>query len=161
MPIIVLAEEDNNIHAKLFKECVKYFFFFQNTSQGLPWWYAGSESTCQFRGPRFDSWSGRIPRAAKPAGCNYGACALESVRHNYRSSCTQSLCSATREATAMRSLCTATSLATREGPGISEVPEQPKVINKVKHVKMHPKKKKKPTTCGEDGQKKMKYYEWC
>ena len=129
-------------------------FFFQNTSQGLPWWYAGSESTCQFRGPRFDSWSGRIPRAAKPGGCNYGTCALESVRHNYRSSCTQSLCSATREATAMWSLCTATSLATREDPGISEVPEQPKVINKVKHVKMHPKKKKKPTTCGEDGQRK-------
>ena len=27
---------------------------------GLPWWFSGKESTCQCRGPWFDSWSGEI-----------------------------------------------------------------------------------------------------
>ena len=26
----------------------------------LPWWHSGSGSVCQFRGHRFDPWSGKI-----------------------------------------------------------------------------------------------------
>ena len=35
----------------------------QNNYVGLPWWYSGWESTCQFRGHWFNSWSREIPRA--------------------------------------------------------------------------------------------------
>ena len=41
--------------------------------------------------------------ATKPVHHHYWACALEPVSHNYWSPCTWSPCSATREATAMRS----------------------------------------------------------
>ena len=46
--------------------------------------------------------------ALEPASHNYWACALEAASHNYWSSCTYSPCSATREATAVRSPRTAT-----------------------------------------------------
>ena len=46
--------------------------------------------------------------ALEPASHNYWACALEPASHNYWSLHTQSPCSATREATAMRSPRTAT-----------------------------------------------------
>ena len=46
--------------------------------------------------------------ATKPTCHNYWACTLEPASHNYWSLCTWSLCSATREATATRSLGTAT-----------------------------------------------------
>ena len=29
---------------------------------GLPWWSSGYKSACQYRGHRFDPWSGEIPR---------------------------------------------------------------------------------------------------
>ena len=45
--------------------------------------------------------------AAKPMRHNYWACALEPASHNYWSLHAYSPCSATREATAMRSPCTA------------------------------------------------------
>ena len=41
--------------------------------------------------------------ATKPVHHNYWVCALEHASHNYWSLCAQSLCSTTREATAMRS----------------------------------------------------------
>ena len=47
-------------------------------------------------------------RATKPVRHKYWACALEPASHNYWSQCTQSPCSATREATAMRGPLTAT-----------------------------------------------------
>ena len=47
-------------------------------------------------------------RATKPVRHNYWACTLEPASHNYWSSPAYSPCSATREATAMRSLCTST-----------------------------------------------------
>ena len=46
--------------------------------------------------------------ATKPVHRNYWAWALEPTCHNYWSPCTQSPWSATREATSVRSLCTAT-----------------------------------------------------
>ena len=46
--------------------------------------------------------------ATKLVHHNYWACALEPTSHNYWSPRAWSLCSATREATAMRSLCTTT-----------------------------------------------------
>ena len=45
--------------------------------------------------------------ATKPVHHNYWACALEPASHNYWSPCTWSLCSTTRKATAVRSLCAA------------------------------------------------------
>ena len=74
---------------------------------GLPWWYSRLESACQYREHGFDSWSGKIPHAMgqispepqllKPEGPS----------------------ASTREAKAMRSLCTTTReqsllVATRE-----------------------------------------------
>ena len=32
-------------------------------NKGLPWWSSGWESACQWRGHRFDPWSGKIPYA--------------------------------------------------------------------------------------------------
>ena len=51
--------------------------------------------------------------ATKPMCHNYGAYALEPVCHNYQSPCASSPCSATREATAMRSTHTATKSSPR------------------------------------------------
>ena len=34
---------------------------------GLPWWLSGKEPACQFRRPRFDPWSRRIPQSG--CGC--------------------------------------------------------------------------------------------
>ena len=52
-------------------------------------------------------------RATKPVPHNYWAWALEPLCHNYWSPCTYSPCSATREATTMRSLPTATKSSPR------------------------------------------------
>ena len=35
---------------------------------GLPWWHSVWESTCQFRGHRFERWSGKIPHAVEQLG---------------------------------------------------------------------------------------------
>ena len=52
--------------------------------------------------------------ATKPMRHNYWACALEPASHNYWSPCAYSPCSATREATAMRSPCTTTKIQCSE-----------------------------------------------
>ena len=46
--------------------------------------------------------------ATKPVHHKYWACALEPASHNYWSPCAWSPCSTTRQATTMRSVCTAT-----------------------------------------------------
>ena len=65
----------------------------ESHSLPLPWWSSDKESTCQCMGHRFDPWSGRIPRA------------LEQLSPSNTSTepVLQSVCSATRGATAMRS----------------------------------------------------------
>ena len=83
--------------------------------------------------------------ATKPVHHNYWARALEPLSHSYWSPCSWSLCSTTREATAVRSLRTTMKLAplaaTREKPARSnEDPMQPK-INKYIYLKKKKKKK--------------------
>ena len=34
-------------------------------AKGLPWWFNGKDSTCQYRRHRFDLWSMKIPRATE------------------------------------------------------------------------------------------------
>ena len=64
---------------------------------GLPWWSTGKESASLFRGHGFDPWSGKIPHATgQRSPC--AAAAEPSL---------PTLCSATGEATAVRSLCIA------------------------------------------------------
>ena len=72
----------------------------------LPWWRSGWETACQCRGHGFDPWSGKIPQAAEQL--SPWATTTEPTCHNYWSPCAYSPCSATREATAMRSLHAAT-----------------------------------------------------
>ena len=67
-------------------------------TRGLPWWYSGFESVCQCRGHRFDPGPEKVPHV----GEQQTPCTATTEAHvPYR------LCSATREATAMRSLHTA------------------------------------------------------
>ena len=35
------------------------------SDSGLPWWFSGKESACQFRRLGFDSWFGKIPWSRK------------------------------------------------------------------------------------------------
>ena len=37
----------------------------ERTREGLPWWLCGKESSCQCRGHRFESWSGKMSCAAE------------------------------------------------------------------------------------------------
>ena len=34
-------------------------------SSGLPWWFSGEESTCQYRRREFDPWSAKIPHVSE------------------------------------------------------------------------------------------------
>ena len=82
---------------------------------GLPWWLSGKESTCQCKGHRFNRCSRKIPHALRQLIPD--ATTIKPVLQSPRASTTevclpQSLCPATREATAVRSLCT----TTREQP---------------------------------------------
>ena len=78
---------------------------------GLPWECSGWESACQSRRHGFEPWSGKIPHASEQLSpC---ATTTESACHNYWSPCTWSPCSATREATAVRSPRTATKRSPR------------------------------------------------
>ena len=73
---------------------------------GFPWWLSGEESTCQCRRHGFDPWSGKIPiyiRATKLMHHRYWACALEPGSSNDWAPSPLGPCSATREATTMRS----------------------------------------------------------
>ena len=54
---------------------------------GPPWWFSGWESTCQFRGPRFDPWSGKIPYALgqlNTCAADYRGCSLGALLCNKR-----------------------------------------------------------------------------
>ena len=73
---------------------------------GLPWSSTSFECACQCRGHGFDPWSGKIPHVV--GHINPHARATEPVCCNYWSLHTQSLFSATREATAKRRPCTTT-----------------------------------------------------
>ena len=70
---------------------------------GLPWWRSGYESACQCRGHGFDSWSGKIPHAPQLLSLCSRARVPQLLKPVHLL-----LFSATREATAMRSPCTAT-----------------------------------------------------
>ena len=81
----------------------------------LPWWSSGWKSSCQRRGQGFNPWSGKIPHAAG----HLNPRATTSELHT-----PHILCSATRDATARRSLHTATReyspLTTRESPLVQQ-----------------------------------------
>ena len=62
-----------------------------------------------------------MPRSNKPMRHSYWACALEPTSHNHWSPRTYSPCFTTREATAMRSLCTTTKNSPRS-PQLEESP---------------------------------------
>ena len=73
-----------------------YCFGGTYTQIGLFWWLSGKKSACQCRRLRFDPWSRKIPWTA-------GELRLFTTAAN--PVCLE-LCSATKEATTMRSLCT-------------------------------------------------------
>ena len=76
---------------------------YQNRHPRLPWWYSGynpSADTIQF-----NPWSRKITHTTEQV--NLWATTARSLCYNCRSPRKQSLCSATREATTMRSPCTA------------------------------------------------------
>ena len=110
---------------------------------GLPWWLSGKESACQCRRHTFDPWSRRIPPAVEQQSHNSRACALE-PRNNTKPTCcnywnphTLEPCSATREATAVRSLCTATKSGScspqlEKSPRSSRDPAQPEINKSIK-----------------------------
>ena len=56
-------------------------------THGLPWWRSGWESACWCRGHGFETWSGKIPRAAEQLGpwaTTTEPVRLESVLRNKR-----------------------------------------------------------------------------
>ena len=65
---------------------------------GLPWWCSGWESACQCRGQGLGPWSGKISHAAE----QLSPCATIAQAHTPRARALE------REATAVRSPCTAT-----------------------------------------------------
>ena len=104
------------------------YSFFKTQNKGLPWWSSGKESACQSRRHRFDPWS-----LTKPVHHNCWACTLEPKNLNYWAHCAAtaeahvpwSLRSvATREATAMRSLLS----ATKRSPHLLQLEKSPWAI---------------------------------
>ena len=83
--------------------------YLQKCQGGLPWWHGGWESACQCRGHAFEPWSGRIPHAAEQLStCTTAAePALWSPRATTTEAHTPRARAPQREATAMRSPCTA------------------------------------------------------
>ena len=74
--------------------------------RGLHWWSSSKEFACQCRRHRFNPWSRKIPHAAEQlSSCTT---TTELTCHHYWILCIESPCSATREATSVRSLCTTT-----------------------------------------------------
>ena len=77
----------------------------------LPWWYRGSESTCQSRGHGFDLWYRRVPRASgttKPVGHSSPRTRAIQGSCSYQARKLLLLGSATGDVTAVRSPQTAT-----------------------------------------------------
>ena len=89
---------------------------------GLPRWFNSKNSACQCRRHGFDPWSRKTPHALEQLSPS--ATTTEPML--------QSPCSATREATGMRSLLTAMKSSPhlpnwRKGPASNEDPAQPKI----------------------------------
>ena len=66
-------------------------------NEGISWWFSGWESACQCRGHGFDPWLGKIPYAMGQLSLS----ATTTMPMHLEP------CSTTREASAMKSLCTA------------------------------------------------------
>ena len=87
------------------RELMKFWFALELAQQLFKTWIAGDfpsgTSACQCRVHGFNPWSGKIPchGASEPI--------LEAENCNYWNLCAQSLCSLTRKAITVRSLCTA------------------------------------------------------
>ena len=78
----------------------------QNHSVELLWWSSGKKSPCQNRGHEFNPWSRKIPHAAGQLSLCATTSKLERPRAHelpLLKPVLQSLCSATRETTAVRS----------------------------------------------------------
>ena len=83
----------------------------KNSWRGLPWWLSGKEPTCQCRRQGFNPRSGKIPLAVEQL--SPGVTTIEPALQSPGATTTEapmpeSLCSASGEATAMRSPRTAT-----------------------------------------------------
>ena len=88
--ILLLLPLNGNCNAFNFCSRVKTI---KNLHGGTSWWRSGLESACRCRGHGFEPWSGKIPHATEqlsPRATTTEPACLES-------------CSATREASAMRS----------------------------------------------------------
>ena len=106
---------------------------------GLLWWLSGKEPVCQFRRPRFDPWSRRIPQSGWGHTPHYWTCTLELRRCNHWSPQILKLCSTMREATWMRSPHSTTGewlllAATREKPVQQWRPSISKNFKNVKKI---------------------------
>ena len=108
---------------KYFFISISYFILKSNISKALPWWHSGQESACQCRGHGFDPSSGEIPHTTGQL----------SPSTTTTEPTLQSLCSAIREATTVRSLRAATReksplAATRQKPTQQQRPSTAKNI---------------------------------
>ena len=106
----------------------------QNDGWGLPWWLSAKESACQCRRPGFNPWPRNILHAARqlsPCATTLGPVLYSLGATTTEAHIPHSPCSATKEATAMRSPHTATRVAplatTRGKSGSNEDSEQPKI----------------------------------
>ena len=98
---------------------------------GFSWWLGGKEFACQSRRQGFNLWSRKIPHNMEPSLC---PCAATTEAH-----VPQSPGSTIREATAMRSLSTATKSSPNsrqldKSPCSTEDPQINKFIYKKRHV---------------------------
>ena len=94
---------------------------------GLPWWYNGWEAVCLCRGHGFDPWSGKISCAKKQL--SPWVTTTETTCCNSWSPGTQSLCSATREASTVTSQC----ITAREWTLLTATRESPSTAMKTQH----------------------------
>ena len=100
----------------------------------LPRWLSDKESSCQYRRHRFNPWPGKIPHAVEQMNHNYSAL----MQQLPKPTDLKSPCSTAREATAMRSPCTATT----ESPPLSAAREKAHPAKKTQHKKKKWKKKR-------------------
>ena len=100
----------------------------------LPRWLSDKESSWQYRRHRFNPWPGKIPHAVEQMNHNYSAL----MQQLPKPTDLKSPCSTAREATAMRSPCTATT----ESPPLSAAREKAHPAKKTQHKKKKWKKKR-------------------
>ena len=55
----------------------------KKSRKGLPWWYSGSEPTCQYRGHGFYPWSGKIGLLKPVRHSSWSLRALDPVSHSF------------------------------------------------------------------------------